>query len=412
MRVLAWARRMILGVNGIRLVGKRSGVGRCIEAILRCLAEMDHPFTEFRVYSPSPIADEVVLPPCATNIVLRSPLPLGVWEQITLLRAHGDKDLLFCPSYVIPFLAQCPTFLIHHGSYEGYPQAFSWWRRNKARAAYSFSAKRASVVCTVSEYSKRDMVRFYGMESDDIHVVPDGVDTRVFRPISELARLVQWRVRIFGTDVPYVVYVGKPVERRNLSPLIKAFAALKRNKQIPHKLLIVGADLPGTSPFRQVINTENVTNEVLVLGYVGHKEMPLVYNSADLLVYPSSYEGFGMPVLEAMACGTPVITLNNTSFPEFALDVAHLLENAEVATLERGIDRVLSDTIGRQRMSEKGVIRAAAYDWHLVTKRYLELMLQLVSTQAPRNQRSAELRAHGPGRNRSFRELNRLKDDA
>lgn len=142
---------MILGVNGIRLVGKRSGVGRCIEAVLSCMAAMDHPFKEFHVYSPTPVHEEVALPSCAKNVVLPSALPLAMWEQFTLLRAHGDKNLLFCPSYVLPFLARCPTFLIHHGSYEGYPQAFDWWTLNKARAAYSLSAKRASVVCTVSD---------------------------------------------------------------------------------------------------------------------------------------------------------------------------------------------------------------------------------------------------------------------
>ena len=372
---------MILGVNGIRLVGKRSGVGRCIEAVLGCMAEVDHPFEEFRVYTPAPIAEEVVLPSCAKNVVLASPLPLAMWEQLTLLRAHGDKDLLFCPSYVIPFFARCPTFLIHHGSYEGYPQAFSWWIRNKARAAYSLSAKRATVVCTVSEYSKRDMVRFYRMRPEEIHVVPEGVDTRLFRPIPERERLAQWRVKTFGSDTPHIVYVGKPVERRNLSSLIKAFGLLKREKGIPHKLLIVGADLPGTSPFRQVIVSEQLTREAFVLGYVSHQEMPLVYNSADLFIYPSSYEGFGMPVLEAMACGTPVITLNNTAFPEFAGGVAHLLDDAEIATLKQGIDRVLSDPALRRQMSQDGPLRAAAYDWNLVTRRYLELMLPTVSAQ-------------------------------
>ena len=370
---------MILGVNGIRLVGKRSGVGRCIEAVLQCMAQMDHPFSEFRVYTPAPIADEVRLPPCATNIVLPSNLPLGLWEQVTLPRGHGKKDLLFCPSYVIPILAQCPTFLIHHGSYEGYPQAFDWWTRNKARAAYSLSAKQATVVCTVSEYSKRDMVRFYRMKPEDIHVVPEGVDTRLFRPISEPERLARWRIKTFGSDIPYIIYVGKPVERRNLSSLIRAFGSLKREKRISQKLLIVGADLPGTSAFRQVIAHEELSSDVVILGYASHQEMPLVYNSADLLVYPSSYEGFGMPVLEAMACGTPVITLNNTSFPEFALGVAHLLENAEIATLKRGIETVLNDRLLRQGMAKKGPLRAAAYDWHLVARRYLDLMLPLVA---------------------------------
>lgn len=372
---------MILGVNGIRLVGQRSGVARAIEAILHCLAEMDHPFREIRVYSPKPIAKEVALPSCATNVVLPTSLPNALWEQFTLLNAHGSKDLLFCPSYVIPLLARCPTFLIHHGSYEGYPQAFDWWTLNKARLAYSLSAKRAHITCTVSEYSKRDMVHFYGMAPERIHVVPEGVDTRIFRRITDRDRLRRWRVGLFGSDLPYITYVGKPTERRNLTPLIRAFAALKRERGIPHKLLIAGADLPGTSPFRRVIEQEGLSKEVYVCGYVGHNEMPLVYNAADLFIYPSSYEGFGMPVLEAMACGTPLITLNNTAFPEFSGGVAHLLPNAEVSTLKDGIEAVLSDRAWRERMSREGPKRAAAYDWRLVTRRYLDLMLPLVESR-------------------------------
>ena len=99
---------MILGVNGIRLVGNRSGVGRCIEAVLGCMGGLDHPFREIRVYTPKPLGDDVILPPRATNVVLPSPLPLALWEQFILLKAHGSKDLLFCPSYVIPILTRCP----------------------------------------------------------------------------------------------------------------------------------------------------------------------------------------------------------------------------------------------------------------------------------------------------------------
>jgi glycosyltransferase involved in cell wall biosynthesis len=373
---------MILGVNGIRLVGKRSGVGRCIEAVLRCMGDMDHPFSEIRVYTPKPLGDDVTLPLCATNVVLSSALPPSAWEQLILLKAHGSRDLLFCPSYVIPLFARCPTFLIHHGSYEGYPKAFDWWTLNKARLAYSLSARRASVVSTVSEYSKRDMVRFYGMKPQQIQVVPEGVDTKLFRPIEDRARVVEWRTRALGSDAPYIAYVGKPTERRNLSALIRAFALLKKDQGIPHKLLIVGSDLPGTSPFREVISEEGLSNDVIVRGYASHEEMPLIYNAADLFIYPSSYEGFGMPVLEAMACGVPVIALNNTAFPEFAGGVAHLLPNAEVLTLKEGIDAVLSDPARRKRMSSDGPRRAAAYDWRLVTGRYLELMIPLVTARA------------------------------
>lgn len=369
---------MILGVNGIRLIRNRSGVARCIEAVLGCMSELDHPFSEIRIYTPEPIPHDVRLPACAVNVVLRSPLPPGLWEQFTLPRAHGSKDLLLCPSYVVPLTARCPTFLIHHGSYEGYPQAFDWWTLNKARAIYTLSAMRASCVTTVSEYSKKDMIHFYRLRPCRIHVVPEGVETRLFRPLADRSVLSDWRGRILGEDHPFILYVGKPTERRNLTPLIRAFAALKRDQHIPHKLVIVGASLPGTSPFRSVICELGLESEVVILGYANHEEMVVIYNAADLFVYPSSYEGFGMPVLEAMACGTPVIALNNTAFPEFAGGVAHLLPDARVTTLTEGITAVLRDAAWRERMSLEGPKRAAVYDWRLVTKRYLELMVPLV----------------------------------
>ena len=135
---------------------------------------------------------------------------------------------------------------------------------------------------------------------------------------------------------------------------------LKKVNGIPHKLLIVGAELPGTSPFRQVITSEGLSEQVVVVGYADHQDMVLVYNAADLFIYPSSYEGFGMPVLEAMACGAPVVALNNTSLPEIAGGIAHLLKNAEVATLKEGIEAVLGDPAWRERMSKAGPKRAAS----------------------------------------------------
>ena len=369
---------MILGLNGIRLVVKRSGVARCIEALLRCFGELEQPFSEIRVYTPEPLADDIYLPPCAENVVLPSRLPFAGWEQITMPKAHGSKNLLLCPSYVSPVLARCPTFLIHHGSYEGFPQAFDWLTLNKARMIYSLSAKRATALSTVSEYSKRDMVKFYGLDPDKINVVPEGVDTRVFRPFDDQQALSQWRRGVFGADHPFIVYVGKPTERRNLSALIRAFAELKK-EGFPQKLLLVGASLPGTSPFRRVIEELELQTEVFVLDYVTHEEMFMVYNAANLFIYPSSYEGFGMPVLEAMACGTPLIALDNTAFPEFAGGIAHLLKDAEVSTLKEGMAAVLSDEAWQREMSEKGPRRAAHYDWHILTRKYLDLMIPLAN---------------------------------
>lgn len=369
---------MILGVNGIRLVVARSGVARCIENLLRCLGELEHPFDEIRVYTPVPLPADVRLPGGATNVVLPSRLPYALWEQVVLPRAHGRAGLLLCPSYVIPLLSPAPTFLIHHGSYEGYPPAFDWWTRVKTRVIYALSAWMADGVSTVSEYSRRDMERYYRLSADRIHVVPEGVDTGLFRPITDAARVAAWRESLFGQDTPYLAYVGKPTERRNLSALVRAFAQLKE-EGFPHRLAILGAALPGTSPFAQVIHELGLERQVTVRGHLTHEELVLAYNAADLLMYPSSYEGFGMPVLEGMACGTPVIALDNTAFPEFAGGVAQLLPDARVSTLLAGMRRVLSDDPLRSSLRVAGPARAARYDWRIITQQYLDLMVPLAT---------------------------------
>ncbi|MFN2507475.1 MAG: glycosyltransferase family 4 protein [Chthoniobacterales bacterium] len=366
--------KMVLGVNGIRLLGQRSGVGRVIEAILRCMETVEHPFRSIRVYSPRPLPADVRLPACAENVVLPSPLPPGLWEQFVLPRGHGPRNLLFCPSYVIPLLARCPTFLVHLGSYEGYPQDFSWWALNKARVIYALSARRATVVSTLSEHSRRDMSRFYHIPAEKIEVIPAGVDTTSFRPMSDPVPIAAWRRATFGADVPFIVYVGKPIRRRNLPSLLEAFAASKKAARIPHKLLLVGTGLPGTTPVESVIERLGMQREIITLSYASHEEMVLIYNAASLLVYPSSYEGFGLPVLEAMACGTPAIALNNTAFPEFAGGVALLLEDAAPSTLQNAIESVLSDSEQQAQMRAAGPERATAYDWHSITGRYVELM--------------------------------------
>ncbi|MEO8484478.1 MAG: glycosyltransferase family 1 protein [Acidobacteriota bacterium] len=372
---------MILGVNGIRLVANRSGVARAIEAILQGMAELPHPFTEIRLYTPRPLDAHVAIPPNVTVVVRPSALPPAGWEQITLPRAHGSRAPLFCPSYVVPLLARCPMLLAHHGSYEGYAdraQVFSWWARTKARVSYQLSAHRADVVCTVSEYSRRDMAHFYRMSPDRIHVVPEGVDTRLFRPLDDQTALADWRRRILGEDVPFVLYVGKPTKRRNLPNLLEAFARLRRDHRLPHKLLLIGTALPGTS-FEKIISSLDLNGAVVTVPHAPHTEIALAYNACSTMIYPSSYEGFGMPVLEAMACGAPVIALNNTAIPEFAGGVASLLPDASVDTLARGIEDLLADDARRTQMRIDGPIRAARYDWRIVTRQYLDLLIPLAT---------------------------------
>lgn len=376
---------MILGVNGIRLVSQRSGVARAIEEVLNCLNAMEHPFHHIRVYSPHPIDPGVRLPPIATNVVLPSRLPPGLWEQITLLRAHGSRDILFCPSYTLPLFARCPTLLTHHGSYEGYKDAaevFSAWARFKARIMYDLSAHRATLVSTVSKYSRQDMAHFYRMDPARIHVIPAGVDTRRFKPLNDPQASSAWRRKIFGEDRPFILYVGKPTKRRNLPNLLQAFARLKREEELPHRLLLIGSSLPGVS-FAGEIHRLGLDADVVDLPYAEHDEIIQAYNACELFIYPSSYEGFGLPVLEAMACGAPVIATNNTAFPEFAGGVALLLSDAQPDTLAEGILKVIRDSSIREHMVKAGPERASSYDWHVVTRMYLDLLMELAERAKP-----------------------------
>lgn len=375
---------MILGVNGIRLVRNHSGVARAIEALLCQFGQIEQPFDDIRVYSPRPIDESVKLPAIARNIVVKAPLPPGLWEQIALPWAHGARNVLFCPSYTAPILARCPMLLTHHGSYEGYDarrEVFGWWTRTKARLAYHASARCATAVTTVSEFSRADMVRFYGLPAARIEVIPNGVDLAVFRPLDDTTRLREWRQRWLGSDVPFLLYVGKPTKRRNLPNLLRAFKALKRDACRDHKLVLVGTALPGSS-FESMIGELNLADDVVAVPHASHSEIAVAYNACSAMVYPSSYEGFGMPVLEAMACGAPVITLDNTAFPEFAAGVAMLLPDAEVGTLARGIREVLGDSTLRARMRAAGPLRAATYDWRMVAQRYLDLLVPLAAQHA------------------------------
>jgi len=363
----------ILGINGIRLVGLRSGVGRTIEAFLREIEVLDHPFSEIRVYTPEPIDDSIYLPKNCRNVVLKSILPNWLWEQFILPNAHGRIGPLFCPSYVAPVFAKCPVILTHHGSYEGYPGAFSWWRLRTAQIIYGISARSADVVSTVSSHSRQDIEIYYGLSTNEVTVIPAGVDTKLFSQVVEDDVKLAWRTKWVGSDAPYLLYVGKATKRRNLESLIAAFADLKTSHNWPHKLVLLGTSLPGIS-LDTAIKSSGVEDDIIKIGLAEPEHVALAYTCAEILVYPSSYEGFGMPVLEAMMCGTPVIALNNTAFPEFSKGIAWLLEDAEPDTLVDAIIRLCADETAKEQIALEGPVRAAQYDWSLLIPAYVNLI--------------------------------------
>lgn len=367
---------MELGINGIRLVRNRSGVGRYTEYLLRCWEKIDHPFQRIKVYSPEAI--DLDLPEKMENVVVPKTrgLPNAYWEQVQLPRAHGSRSLLFCPSYVCPLFTDCRIVLIHHGSYERYPLDFTWWQRKKSKALYKASAKKADRIITVSESSKRDIIEFYGIGPEKITVIPPGVDSRLFKPNGDSVFISRVRKKYLQEDIPYILYVGKFSRRRNILSLIKAFMSLKREKGIPHKLILVGADIKG-EPVTKLIGKHRLEQDVIHLSHTAHEELVGLYQACDLFIYPSSYEGFGMPVLEAMACGVPAIAIKCTSFLEFADGVAYLAEDGSEESLHQALDKVLHDQAMREQMKKDGPPRSQDYQWDAIALKTMDILIQV-----------------------------------
>jgi glycosyltransferase involved in cell wall biosynthesis len=366
---------MNLAINGLRLMGRRCGVGRYIEYLLRYWAGMKPPFDRVILYTPGAIEDPVILPDFVEHRIIRSFRSYSYWEQVALPRRHDPKDLLFCPSYVAPLAARGKIALTHHGSYEAIPEAFPFLERWKSRLIFQLSAMRADSLITVSQSSKANIIKFYGIAPEKIKVIHVGVDPS-FRPLTESDPLKQTREKYLGADRPYILFVGKLSKRRNIPQMIAAFARVKKKHRIPHALLIIGPDPIGQNVPR-LAREQEVGDSVFHHEFASHEELIFVYNAAELFMYPSSYEGFGMPVIEAMACGVPTITLSNSSLLESAEGAAYLAEDGSVDQLYSALEAVLFSPALRERMRADGIDRAKDFGWEPIARQTLDALAEV-----------------------------------
>ena len=370
---------MELAINGIRLMGQRCGVGRYIEYLLRYWSGLSHPFDRICVYTPGPLEDPTLIPEAVEHRVLPTRRGNGYWEQVVLSRIRRPRDVLFCPSYVATLPGRGHTVVTHLGSYEALPSAFPFVERWKTRLLYQLSAHRADRVIAVSESTKADIVRFYHLSPDKVTVIPLGVDSS-FRPVDDAPQLAAVRQRVTGADRPFVLFVGKLSKRRNIPELVQAFGRLKRRRELPHALVLVGPNSV-EHDLAALAQRAQLDDSLVHVDFASHQELVQLYNAADLFVYPSSYEGFGIPVLEAMACGTPVVALDNSAFPEFAADVAYLARDGSEAELEAAMEEMLFSQDLRRRARESGPERARQFGWESIARRTLQVLSEVAVAQ-------------------------------
>jgi len=220
-------------------------------------------------------------------------------------------------------------------------------------------ARRSEKVIAISESTKRDIVSLLEIEEEKISVTHLGVDKR-FRPVTEEQELAGVR-RKYNLPPKYILYVGLIEPRKNLEALVDAYHADSLHTEFD--LVLAGNLGWGYAPLLEKVANSRIRNRIHMPGYIADTDLPALFSMAATFAYPSVYEGFGLPVLEAMACGTPVITSQVSSLPEVAGDAAILVDPSDRKALALALQKVLSDDHLRKSLSEKGIRRARLFTW-------------------------------------------------
>jgi glycosyltransferase involved in cell wall biosynthesis len=286
-----------------------------------------------------------------------------VWEQLVQpVRLIAERvELLHSLAFVQPVAMPCPGIVtIYDLSFLLFPQRLQPWRRLYLRWGSTLSARRATRVIAISASTKRDIINLLGVPEEKVDVVPCGVDDD-FRPVDEPGLLDELRRR-HSLPPRMLLFLGTIEPRKNLTTLLKSYALLK-DWMKPPPLVIGGPKGWRHGEVFSLAEELDLLDEVLFPGYIARDELPLWYNAADLFVYPSLYEGFGLPPLEAMACGTPVVVSNTSSLPEVVGDAGMLVDPTDAEQIARAMERLLTDGDLRDSLRARGLERARTFTW-------------------------------------------------
>ncbi len=320
-----------IAING-RFQGRRvTGVERYASEVLRCLGPQTR-----------------VIKPRQTMTGLQGHL----WEQFVLPKELGKDEYLWSPANTGPLAVASQTVTIHDLSVLDHPE----WFTARFRLWYLFLlprlARRASSILTVSEHSRRSILKRFGLPEEKVSVVPDGVNLRHFHPCDPGPARAKYDLRR-----DYILFVGSIDPRKNLERLLQAWARLGEFGAM--ELVIVGSR---GNMFRPV-PVRSSRRRTRFLGYVPDEDLPALYAGATFFIMPSLFEGFGLSVLEAMACGTPVITSHAGALPEVAGDAALQVDPTSVEGMTEAMRTLLMDHDLRSVLSKKGMERACQFSW-------------------------------------------------
>jgi glycosyltransferase involved in cell wall biosynthesis len=300
--------------------------------------------------------------------------------SMPLLASRARLALLHV-TYVAPPVCPCPTVVsVHDIAYKLFPEYFPARVRLMLSLLVPLSMRRAAHVLTLSMCAKQDIVTHYEIPESKVSIVRAGVGPQ-FQVLSDPDRLAAVKAR-YGIEGEFILAVGNLQPRKNIRRLIQAYSQLPALVQNRFRLVIAGQALWQHSDIYLAAGEYGVQDRITFTGYVADADLPPLYNAATLFVYPSLYEGFGLPILESMACGTPVVTSNVSSLPEVAGEAALLVDPTDVQEIALKMAQALQDRQLAHDLSEQGIERARTFSWHETARRTLEVYEQVLSKES------------------------------
>lgn len=369
---------MRIGIDYTAAVRQGGGIGRYTRELIAALLRLESPhrYTLFAATGGVPRAC-LRSAICDLQSAIRS-LPLSddwlarLWQRLRLPIPveviTGALDIFYSPDFVLPpTLPRTRTLLtVHDLSFLRYPDAFVPALRRYLERVVPRSIARAGLVLADSEATRTDLITLLDVLPEKVQVLYSGVDAR-FRQRPELGEAERLRARYGLGDAPYILSVGTIQPRKNYVRLIRAFIQL--TNQSTHRLVIAGGC--GWLYEETLAEAARYPGRVRILGFVDDEDLPALYRNAALFVFPSLYEGFGLPVLEAMACGVPTVCSHASSLPEVVGDAALLVDPLDTDSLATAMMRALEDTDLRREMIAHGLAQAAKFTWEQAARQLL-----------------------------------------
>ncbi len=368
------------------------GVGTYIRNLVRTLGRLDLE-TEYFLIGPRPKVAEIgPLPTNFQTIATQAPeSSIQGYREFRRALKSLSCDLAHIPNlFSVPRFLPCPYVMTVHDMLEHMTRTrpatgvLSAWQMQMTRKVL----RNAERIFAVSHFTRGEISKIFNVPADRIDVVYNAIDERFLHGHATDAdrQLIAERYQV---TYPFLLYAGRVSPHKNVVRMIEAFSALKAELEKENlypdlKLIIIGDDLSGNPDLRRTVVRSGVQNDVRFLGFIPIEALRIFYDSAKIFVFPSLYEGFGLPPLEAMAHGTPVVTSNVSSLPEVVGKAAVLVNPENVFEIMRALHRVLRDKTLRDRMKERGYQQATKFSWEISVRRVLDVYRQ-VARGAPRD---------------------------